>query len=366
MKPRIFLLVPTFHPHDAVGNDVFGMYKILRSAGYETTVLAESVHSAHESYTSLVRLDAEYWQDPNAILIYHHAIDWRLGEKILKRSKNKIVIKYHNVTPPEFFANYSQNYYWACTEGVAATKRLAAMRIDFVWGDSQFNANEFIRLGVAAGRCRVLPPIHVVEDIARQPLDSVVLGAYRGATPNILFVGALRPNKGHFKALETFAAYRKLSAKQARLIFVGRCDPLLDQYVEELKCFAHYLEIGDSLVLADSVTPSQLRAYYTLASAFLCVSEHEGFCVPLVEAMFFRVPIVAWAATAVGETSDGCGMIYDQYNAGVLAHAIHDCIENPERARCLASKGRLRYETVFQPKAIEAGLLRLVAEVERA
>ena len=150
--------------------------------------------------------------------------------------------KYHNVTPPEFYRNYPEFYYSACLKGVEATERLAKMRVDRVWGDSQFNSEEFVRLGVPADRCRVVPPLHDTEDLGRTPLDAVVTGTYRDTALNILFVGAFRPNKGHFKAIETFAAYRELSERPARLFFVGSFDPRLADYVEEVKQYARMLE----------------------------------------------------------------------------------------------------------------------------
>jgi len=366
LKPRIFLLVPTLQRNDAVGNDVLGMYHLLRQAGYPTTVFAEHIYADVASIGVNVRLDADqFWLDPQAILIYHHAIHWPLGEEILRRSRNKVVIKYHNVTPPEFYRNYPEFYYSACLKGVEATERLAKMRVDRVWGDSQFNSEEFVRLGVPADRCRVVPPLHDTEDLGRTPLDAVVTGTYRDTALNILFVGAFRPNKGHFKAIETFAAYRELSERPARLFFVGSFDPRLADYVEEVKQYARMLEAEDSMILAPSVSRGQLRTYYLVASLFLCVSEHEGFCVPLVEAMCFRIPIVAWATTAVGETCDGAGIIVKDFDAGGLARGIEECAENPTVSRTLAQRGRARYESAFSPQAIQTRLLALVAEVQR-
>lgn len=363
-KPRVFLLITSFEPNDAIGNDVLLSCRALRRAGYEVRIFAGCWNPAYASLASEARVDAEAWRDPGAILIYHHSIAWPAGEKILARSKNKIVVKYHNVTPPEYFAPYARHYYLSCLHGLEATARLAKLRIDSLWGDSQFNADEFIRLGVPRERCRVMPPMHRVEEIAAAPLDAVITGAHRDGIPNILFVGAFRPNKGHFKAIETLAAYRRLSSKPARLFLVGRLDPALNGYVEDLKRHAASLEVEDGLFLAPSATLSQLRAYYTAASVFLCVSKHEGFCVPLVEAMYFRVPIVAWATTAVGETCGGCGKVFEAYDAGALAAAIDDCLGDPAVARRLADQGRLRYERAFCPQVLDARLVALTEEVE--
>jgi len=108
---RILLLIPTFQPNDAVGNDVLGMHELLRAAGYDTTLFAQFVHPTHEKITKVLRSENDGpWDDPNAILIYHHAIDWDLGERVLAKSKNRIAIKYHNVTPAHFYSNYAEDY----------------------------------------------------------------------------------------------------------------------------------------------------------------------------------------------------------------------------------------------------------------
>jgi glycosyltransferase involved in cell wall biosynthesis len=349
-----------------VGNDVLGMFRILRDAGYDAAIYAEHVHPDFAGITSPSLLNAEdLWGDPQAILIYHHAIAWDLGEQILRRSKNKIVIKYHNITPPEFFAPFAPEYSERCVKGMEATRRLAQLRVRFVWGASQYNNEDFIALGIPRERCRVAPPIHSVESLAEAPLDAVITGAYRDGVPNILFVGAFRPNKGHTKALDVFAAFRRLTACPARLFFVGSFDHLLAGYEEHVKQYARALEVQDDVHMAHSVTLSQLRSYYTMASVFLCVSEHEGFCVPLVEAMHFRAPIVAWANAAVGETCDGCGTIFDRFDEAALARALEECLDNPALSRSLADRGRQRYETAFSPAAIRARLLELVEEAQR-
>jgi glycosyltransferase involved in cell wall biosynthesis len=364
IKPRIFLLVPTFQPHDAVGNDVAGMYRILRAQGYDAHIVAEHIHPEYSSLATKASPDLhDFWQDPSAVLIYHHAIEWKLGEQILNCSQNKIVIKYHNVTPPEYYAGYDESCYGACVRGVEATRRLAKGKVDFVWGDSAYNSREFIDLGVPPDRCRVVAPIHRIEDLGHAPLDAVITGTYRGDTPNILFVGAFRPNKGHFKALDVYATYLRRSGRNARMIFVGSFDPLLGQYVKEIEEYSRSLEVDKDLYFHRSVTLAQLRSYYTVASVFLCVSEHEGFCVPLAEAMYFRTPIVAWATSAVGETCGPCGVVREQYNADLLAEGIQECVENPLMARALALSGRLRYETEFHPDAIGAKFMTLVREV---
>ncbi|MGO9094333.1 MAG: glycosyltransferase [Bryobacteraceae bacterium] len=365
-KPRVHLALPSFWPQDAVGNDVLGMRAWLQEAGYEATIFATWMDPRYEGCAQVLNPNASIWRCPDDILVYHHAIYWEAGERLLERAKTKTAIRYHNVTPPHFFKSYSQHYYDACTSGLAASERLARQGGVHFWGDSQFNLEDLIRFGAPRDRCRVLPPMHrIEEELASAPFDSVVAGDYRKARPSILFVGGIRPNKGHRKAIEAFAGYRRISDAPSRLVFVGRFDSSLNKYLEEIRAYAEECRVAAGVRFVFSATPAQLRAYYLTSSVFLCTSEHEGFCVPLVEAMFFRTPIVAWQTTAIGETCGPAGLLFREFSAEALAGAIDECVENPAIARQLADRGRAQYESRFHRCAIGARLLELVRELEQ-
>lgn len=364
MRPAVHILLPTFEPRDAVGNDAFGMYRLLMHAGYPVKIFAESVHRDYSSFTQPAASPANgLFRDRDAVMIYHHATDWPLGEKILKETQNKRVIKYHNVTPPEFFSGYAENYYHSCQSGVAATERLARVDNTWIWGDSQFNAGEFIAQGVSPSRCRVVAPLHQVEQLLEAPLDPVTAGKYRDIPVRILFVGAFRPNKGHTRAVDVFAAYRRLTHKNARLLFVGSKVDALNGYVQEVHHHAELMGVYERVDFAHGVNAAQLRAYYSTSSVFLCVSEHEGFCVPLIESMAFRLPIVAQAKTAIGETGGECGIFFDFFEPAHYARAIDELVENPMLTQDLAERGRQRYETHFTNERIADKLLKLINEV---
>ena len=363
--PRISILVPTFLPHDAIGNDVLGMREAFRAAGYDASILAQFIHPAHQQYTRRVDLESEStWQSEENILIYHHALYWPLGESILATTRNRVIIKYHNVTPAQFYLNYSDDLYTACRDGAEATRRLARHPTAWFWADSAYNATELIELGASSKRCHVATPCHGIDEIASAPLDAITVGAYR-RTFNVLFVGALRPNKGHKKAIEVLSAYQGTQATDCRFIFAGSSDPNLRGYEDELQSFAAELRVERAVEFARCVNAAQLRAYYLTADMFLCVSEHEGFCVPLVEAMYFRVPIVAWITSAVRETCGDAVRAFEQFDAAQLAAAIAEYAQNPHLARELAQRGRARYESIFQLETIRARLLDLLRQVEQ-
>ena len=363
-KPRIFLLIPCFVPYDAVGNDVHGMYRLLSAAGYDVRILAAEFHKSYQDIAAPLQLDCDYWRSPGDILIYHHAIGWPLGEAVLARTRNQVVIKYHNITPARFFEPYAQHYHNACTEGESATRRLAQTPAAMFWGDSQFNAEELISYGAPRERCRWVPPCHHTDDLTDVPLDSHILGTYRDGHVNILFVGGMKPNKGHALALRAFAAYRRVYNQRARMIFVGSYDPGLSSYLEHIRRFARQLSLEGDTVFAHSVSPSQLKTFYYVADTFLCVSEHEGFCVPLVEAMSFRVPILALGQTAVSETVGDAGIVHGQFDPIVFADSLEAYRRDYQQCLDMTTRGRLRYEAEFCPQAIQRKLVALVREME--
>ncbi len=363
-RPRVFVVVPQLQPHDAVGNDVLGMEACFAAAGFQTTILAQWIRPGLEGRARLVdREDPSIWSRPEDILIYHHAIQWELGEKLLASTRTRVVIKHHNVTPAAFYEPYSDEAARSCQEGMEATRRMARLRSAWYWGDSAFNAGELMREGAPPERCRVVPPCHRIEtELACARLDTQVLGRSR-RDARILSVGALRPHKGQRKALEVFARYRELAQENSTLVLVGSSDPRLKTYEEELRERAVALQVAQNVEIVSNATPGQLRAHYLAANVFLCVSEHEGFCVPLAESMYFRLPIVAWGITAVKETCGDAAFVTDRYDPEWLAQRIDGCVEDPALGRDLACRARSRYENEFRPDAIERRLLDLLEEV---
>ena len=366
-KPRVFIVLPTFSPRDAVGNDALGMWQSLRAAGYDARIYATWIEPPYQRHAKkLDPNDRSLWSSPADILIYHHAIYWETGELLLARAKNKIAIKYHNVTPPEFFKRYSEHHYAACMRGQEATRRMARHPEAWFWGDSRFNISELLEYGAADNRCRVVPPFHrIEEELAQAPFDSVITGDNRQSAFNFLFVGGIRPNKGHIQAVDVFAAHRLISGAPSRLTFAGTFDNTMRRYADDVRAHAEQHGVSENVRFHFSVTPSQLRAYYLTGTVFLCTSAHEGFCVPLVEAMYFRVPIVAWANTAIGETCADAGILLPHFDTMKMAELIEEHLDNSTTMRLLTERARARYESEFQPQVIARRFLRLVEEIER-
>ena len=361
---RIHIVTPAVVPNDAIGTDVLEMAAALRAAGYDADVFAGGIDpSLRQLVKPLSAREQEHWRSPDDILIYHHSMGWPEGEELLNVTRNSIVVRYHNITPPGYFERYSEPHFEACRLGLESTRRVALLPGALFWGDSSYNCQGLIGCGAPPERCRVLPPLHCTEQLAAQPFDWGVLQAYRDGVVNILFVGGFKPNKGHLRAIRVFARYHLEWNSRSRLILVGSFEPAFQRYVEELWQLAAELSVEPHVVFSGSVSAAQLRSYYMVSQVFLCLSEHEGFCVPLVEAMYFRVPIVAWGQTAVSETLAGCGMVWDEIDEDLFAESIHACVEQREFARHMRRLGWDRYDSTYRGDILRRRLIDLLQEV---
>jgi len=363
-KTTVHLVSLNVVSQDAVSNDVLQMCSVLREAGYAAEILAlgtdEACRSAVRPFASV---DPSSWQTGEDVVIYHHSTGFPAGEELLRRTRAPIVIRHHNVTPPSFFAGWSRDHECACQNGVEMSRRLARLPGALFWGDSRFNCADLIAYGAAETSCRVLPPFHRTEEMASAEIDQEICASYKDGCANILFVGGYKPNKGHAHAIRVFAAYNRLINPRSRLIFAGAITSHFDSYVGSLRRLAATLGVAGRVVFRASVSVSQLQALYFLADVFLCLSEHEGFCVPLVESMYYRIPIVAWANTAVAETSKDCALAWKGFDVIRMAESIHVCMDDPAVRQKFRELGYERYVSTYAPDVLRRRLLKLMEEI---
>jgi glycosyltransferase involved in cell wall biosynthesis len=333
-------------------------------SGHTVRVFAGDIHPACLSFADPVNLaPKELWRSSDNILVYHHSTGWPQGEEILFSTQNKLVLRYHNITPARFFSPYSLPHTQSIEHGIESTRRIAKLPNMLFVGDSTYNCEDLIALGANPDDCRVLAPFHRTEELGREMFDFVTLSQYSGATVNILFVGGVKPNKGHARATRVFAEYQRHFNDRSRLIFAGAIDERLSGYVNDLKTLASHLGVADHVIFTGPVTGPQLKSLYASADVFLCTSEHEGFCVPLVESLYFRVPIVAWGVTAVPETMGECSFVLEDWNESVFAAHIDRIVEDDQTAERLGTFGRRRYQEAFAPRVLQQKLDGIMAEV---
>ena len=343
--PRIALLTPTLLIADAISNDVYGMQAVLRSRGHDVRLFANESPSTVDVFP-LAKIKS-FLKGPDDILIYHYSMGWDIGLELLRQLPCRTVLKYHNITPPEFFAGISIDYETVCRQGREQVKDIATANCDLYLADSQYNAEELIREGADRSKCFVVPPFHHIDKLAQLAPDTSVLDQYVNRTLNILMVGRVAPNKGHGALIETLAVYNHQYQGNARLLIVGKEAPQLATYSQWLRQLMTSKGLNGSVIFAGGVSDEQLKAYYLAADFFMLTSEHEGFCVPLVEAMAMKVPIIAYASSAIPATIGEAGLVWQDRNPYLLAETIDYLNRNESVSAALGFMGRRRYEHVF-------------------
>lgn len=348
---RVAILTPTLTSADAVSNDVLAMRQLLTERGYEVRIFAEHVNIANKQVEAPAAVQS-FLRDHHDTVIYHHSIGWDLGLDFLKKNSFRTIIKYHNITPPEFFEGISDWHRRLCETGRSQLKEIVALQLDLYMAASAFNKGDLIAAGSDDQKTFVVPPFNHADKLQSGEADLEILDRYANGSVNLLTVGAVRPNKGHAALIEAFATYLHHFNNKARLFIVGSEDRSFATYKSSLREMIAAWHVGAHIVFTGQVSDDSLKAYYLLADALLMTSEHEGFCVPLVEAMAMKVPIVAYASTAIPETVQDAGLIWDQRDPFLLAQSIESLLTDETAKMALLNRGSRRYEERFSNSAV--------------
>ena len=300
---------------DAIGNEVLAIQRILREAGYESRIYVENVDPRLEERTEDYRnlIDDSH---PDNVLIHHFSLGSR-ASRVAFALPDRMILVYHNVTPARFFRDVRSPLVEQCYNG-RRELRAYAPRCQLALGDSAYNRSELDALGFP--RTGVLP---VVPDFGHLDVtpDRWLARQFDDEATNVLFVGRVIPNKRIEDLVRFFHVYRRRYDRASRLLLVGS-HALFDDYRAALADLVERLGASD-VHLIGRVSNEELTAFYDVADVFLSASEHEGFCVPLIEAFYKRIPVIAFAAAAVPATLDGGGVLYERKDPRHVASLIN-------------------------------------------
>lgn len=358
---RIAILTPTLRPADAVSNDVLTMQRVLSARGHDVSVFADS-SSVPDEPERPPATALSYLREPSDVLIYHHSIGWHSGIEIFKAASCRKIVKYHNVTPPHFFTGISEPHRRLCERGRSQVNEIVAAQPDLFLAASAFNGCDLLAAGSETHKTLVVPPFNQADQLLAEPANLEVLDMYDDASLNLLTVGGVRPNKGHTDLIEAFALYYYTFRGQARLFVVGAEDDVFEPYAARLRKLIDGWSIASRIVFTGEVSIDSLKSYYLLADAMLMTSEHEGFSVPLVEAMAMKVPIVAYASTAIPETAKDAALIWSERDPFLIAQSISHLEANEAAKMEIVYRGARRYEENFSNHAIEKQFLNATTE----
>ena len=306
---------------DAIGNEVLGIRAVLRAAGYTSEIFVETADPRLEPLTRDYRdlIDASH---PDNILIHHFSIGSR-ASRIAYALPDRMVLIYHNITPPEYFVGVHKDLVRLCYSGRREV-RAYVNRCDLALGDSEFNRQELAQFGFP--RTAVLPVVPSLAHLDETP-DRTLVSEFDDERINILFVGRVIPSKRIEDVIRCYQAYRVTRQPDARLLLVGAYSGF-ESYLVALYHLIATLRVPDVHIMGH-VSNAELNACYDVADLFLSASEHEGFCVPLVEAFHKQIPVLAYAAAAVPATMDGAGVLYDTKDPRHVAAIMDTVLSNP-------------------------------------
>jgi glycosyltransferase involved in cell wall biosynthesis len=344
MRPtRIDQVVHILAHNDAIGSHVLAVRDVLRGAGFESDIYAGQVHPElkHES-----RPVEDLPLTPRAAswLLFHHSIGTTVAETVLKRPE-PLLIDYHNITPAALVDRWAP---WVTEElelGVDQLEQLGPKSF-FGFAHSAFSEKQLQQAG--CHRTTVVPPLFSIPASGADPtaLESLRAEKVDGGS-DWLFVGRISPHKAQHDLIKALACSRQVYDRDARLHLVGTS--LGDDYLRALARFASRLGVGDAVRMTGAVPARVLSAYYETADVFVCASDHEGFCVPIVEAMAKGVPVVAYDAAAVGETVGSGGVLLEEKSPIVVAAAVDRVLGDRALSGRLAGSGRRRAAELSMP-----------------
>ena len=349
---RIVQMLPTLAYGDAIGNNVIAINDALVSAGYDTDIFAEGIDKKIPSGTA--RLVSAYKDSADTIILYHLSTGTELNEKI-KKFKARIFVVYHNVTPPEFWHGYDYEHEKRCAAGVESVKALAKTP-EYCIADSAFNKSDLISYGYTCP-VDVLPILIRFSDYEKKP-DQKTVDRLSDDVTNIVFTGRVAPNKKQQDLITSFYYYHKFVNPKSRLIIAGSFQNS-DIYYRKLEAYTKELGLEDAVEFTGHIPFDQILAIYRTADLLLCLSEHEGFCVPLVEAMYFGIPIIAYDSTAIAETLGGSGILLKDKDPKIVSEAINLVVTDEELRNKLIEGEKARLAD-FDNDKIKARLIELL------
>lgn len=355
--PRaIHQLLPDMGYGDAISNQARAIRSYLRQHGYQSEIFVKRRQAQ-------MAAEAVLWDEAQPAstdsLLYHHSIGSEVTAFAIAHRGPKCLV-YHNITPAEFYAAYRPGFAWMLETGRAHLKRLAR-HFPLAVGVSAYNAAELTTCGFRAPG--VLPLI-IDPDRWNIAPDEKLLTRLQDGRTNLLFVGRIAPNKQQGRLIEAFRYYLDLDPN-SRLIIAGE-GRASDPYFGQVRAVSEALQLSAHVEITGQIDDAALLAYYRTAHLYWSTSAHEGFGAPLIEAMWFDVPVLALGASAVPETLGAAGVLFDhdEEPAAIAARAYQLTHDQDLREAVIAVQRKRRVD--FTSAAVWPGLVRLIERMTTA
>jgi glycosyltransferase involved in cell wall biosynthesis len=347
VSARVQQLLSGAGPYDAVTNQALAYQRLFGKWGWEGEVYAGAMDPMLDGRVR--RADGLAGRlGPDDLLVLHYSAHARALERVLELPQRKLLL-YHNITPAHYLWDHEPYVAMVCALG---RERLPAFagRVDAALAPSEFSALELREAGF--GDVRVVPQLYLFDrERLREGVDrpSPLCG---GGLRTVAFVGRLSHNKRQDRLVKAFALYQRHRDPHSRLVLAG--SPGNGAYRDHLADLAQRAG-ARNVELPGSLAQPELNALYAGADVFCCLSEHEGFCIPLLEALHFGLPVVAARAAAVPEVLGDAGVLLDHPDLATVAEAIDIAAASGELRDELRARGQRRL-AAFTPERTEQSL----------
>jgi glycosyltransferase involved in cell wall biosynthesis len=340
--------VPTFEP-GATGAHMLELRRLVRDdLGLESEIFTEHIRGDYATLRDGAHRYTDYGgavaARPDDVIVYQMAIGSVVADFVrdrVEQSPNRmLVVNYHNFTPMRYLQAWDHGVTWGVEWGMRQLRELAPLTTLGI-AVSMFNEADLRDAGYA--RTTVVPVLCDLDAMGATvdtDLERRLKETKRGT--DWFFIGRIAPNKCQHDIVKAFAAYRSLYDDASRLWLVGGSSSAT--YLHALTETIDDLGLAGAATLTGALPQEAVNAYFRVADAFVCLSEHEGFCVPIVESWWHRVPVIAFAAAAVPETVGDGGLLLRSKRPATAAAAVNRVARDTQLAGALVEQGSRRLE----------------------
>ncbi|MGI6680852.1 MAG: glycosyltransferase [Bdellovibrionota bacterium] len=351
MKEKVCQLVHTLSYGDAISGEVIAMHRLLEENGFESNIYSINTHP---KYKGLTKNYKELPLDTTAKVILHYSLGSDLNRVYENLNSAKRALVYHNITPYHFFEGVNPRIVNDIKSGILEFPKLCKIT-DLIIADSSFNALDIEKLGLEA---KVLPLLFDNKKWnieANVGIESIL---QKDNTINILHTGRLAPNKCIEDIIKSFYFLHHKIEKNSKLYLIG-IDVDTEIYSFMLKELVAALNLKDAVRFCGSVADSELKAFYKNSSVYLSMSEHEGFCVPILEAMNFSLPVVSYKSTALEDTVGNGGILVSEKKHEYIGEILYKVATDNKIRQEMIKAGKERISE-FSEKNFSKKFLNLV------
>jgi len=319
---NIYQHVDEFNDRDGIGNDIRGFQSIFQKQNFPNAILTR-VNNSNDEFEIYSPIKHPKFFSEDVHILHFGGTGYPL--EFFQELPGKKILRFHNMTPISFFQDFMSEDLFKTFERNETKSNLELFSLHRSWSyvlsDSNFNQSEYLKLIGDASKTKmlVLPVIRYYPQLAKIDFSKKRIG----------FLGRWAPNKKLEDLLFTLFFLQKIDPSYT-LILIGKKNPAFQTYNNYISDLIQKLELSGRIEIHENLSDENVKKQLSTLDIYLSMSEHEGFGIPILEAMAVGVPVLAFSSSAVIETVKEAGLLFTQKNFPLLAELIHKVISSPQ------------------------------------